>query len=385
MIIVLIIVNVCGSLALEGSEVLKNLGEKQYTVLTAKSSVSKHGPCWYNALISMKNNCEHLNDHEHSLLALKFANCFLQDSGHVSYDCHLATSEDTRRECINEMSDRAFNVYNEFYTHTTHICFYLNYEAWKAETDNTINLLYKVSSQMKEQLFEASELQNEMLRSQKEGLKIQNEILDHGKELGNVLKSSSKTVNDMVIEFKESAKDQKELLYDIFSYIRTFQNWIIGEVSWFQSIMYYMISCILFALFTSSRRTAEARIALFAILSINITLERMLVQYYEKTMHHSTDNKIEIVYVTWSLRKISLTLCAVTLLYTYYCYKDRHLESFNALRRIEHRLNKLQTLTSIGDNHDYDKPIRYSERLAIKRLHAVSMKQPCSNSLPLSK
>lgn len=36
------------------------------------------------------------------------------------------------------MSDRAFSVYNEFYLHATHMCFYLNYEAWQAETDNTI-------------------------------------------------------------------------------------------------------------------------------------------------------------------------------------------------------------------------------------------------------
>lgn len=36
------------------------------------------------------------------------------------------------------MSDRAFSVYNEFYVHTTHMCFYLNYEAWQAETDSTI-------------------------------------------------------------------------------------------------------------------------------------------------------------------------------------------------------------------------------------------------------
>lgn len=55
---------------------------------------------------------------------------------------------------------------------------------------------------MKEQLLEASEMQSTMLESQKEGLQIQKEILDHGKELGNVLKSSSETVNDMVMEFK---------------------------------------------------------------------------------------------------------------------------------------------------------------------------------------
>lgn len=38
------------------------------------------------------------------------------------------------------MTDRVFSVYNEFYTHATHICFFLNHEAWQAEVDNTIKL-----------------------------------------------------------------------------------------------------------------------------------------------------------------------------------------------------------------------------------------------------
>lgn len=97
-----------------------------------------------------------------------------------------------------------------------------------------------------------------------------------------------------LLYFRESAKDQKELLYEIFSYIRTFQNWIIGEVSWFQSIIYYTISCILCALFSSARRTADARVALFTILSLNITIERMLVQYYDNTVHHSTHDKVKV-------------------------------------------------------------------------------------------
>ncbi|KAI4502441.1 hypothetical protein M0802_002353 [Mischocyttarus mexicanus] len=381
MIRVLIIIYIYGALALEGSEVLKNLGEKQYTLLKAKSTLPKHGLCWSNALKSTKDSCENLNDYEHSLLALKLANCFLEDSGHTSYDCHLSRSEDTRKECINQMSDRAFNVYNEFYTHTTHICFYLNYEAWQMETDKTIQSLYKVSSQMKEQLLEASELQGLMLKSQKEGLQIQNEILNHGKELGSVIKSSSETVNDMVMEFKESAKDQKELLYDIFSYIRTFQDWIIGEVSWFQSIIYYTISCILCALFSSTKRTADARAVLFIILSLNVTVERILVQYYENTMNRSTHDKVELIYITWSIRKICLTLCAVTLLCTYFYYKDKQLESFHALRRIENRLDKMQIIAPININQSINKPIRHSERLAIKRLNATSVKERNSNRI----
>jgi len=55
---------------------------------------------------------------------------------------------------------------------------------------------------MKDQLLEASQMQGVILNSQKEGLRIQNKLLDHGKELGTVLKTSSETVNNMVLDFK---------------------------------------------------------------------------------------------------------------------------------------------------------------------------------------
>ncbi|XP_012537628.1 uncharacterized protein LOC105837408 [Monomorium pharaonis] len=354
-----------------GNMMLRDLGEKEYTLIKAKSSLPQHGKCWYAALQELKGSCDKLNDQEHSLLALRLANCFLEDSGHTPYNCHVSETEDERRKCINGMADRAFSVYNEFYTHATHMCFFLNYEAWQAEVDNTIKLLFQVSSRMKDQLLEASEMQGVILSSQKEGLRIQNELLDHGKELGTVLKTSSETVNSMVSDFKESAKDQKKLLYEIFSYIRTFQSWIIGEVSWFQSIIFYTVSCILCALFSSSRKTVDARVTLFSILSLNIVVERILVQYYDKITLQSPDDKAHLLSTTWLYRKITLTLCAITLLCTYYCYKDGQLENYKALQRIEQQLHVIQQ-TAIISNIE---PIRYSKRLAMKRLHTVSDKR----------
>ncbi|XP_076276491.1 uncharacterized protein LOC143207197 isoform X2 [Lasioglossum baleicum] len=352
--------------------ILKKLGEKQYQIIQTKSSMSQHGTCWHNALATLKNNCNNLNDEEHSVLALKLMNCFLEDSGHTTYSCDLSNSEAERRNCINDMSDRAFNAYNEFYIHTTHMCFYLNYEAWQAETDNTIKQLYEVSTRMKDQLLEASEVQGAMLESQKESLKMQNILLDNGKELGTVLKSSSESVNNMVKDFKETAKDQKELLFEIFSYLRTFQNWIIGEVSWFQSILYYTVSCILCALFSSSKRTVDARVTLFTILSVNVIVERMLVQYYGNTMFSDEDSKENLVSTTWMYRKMALTFCTITLFFTYYHYKDEQVENYKALKRIEHQLSTIQEVTSIcNTNHS----IRYSTRLAIKRMQSQTNKQ----------
>ncbi|XP_043280596.1 uncharacterized protein [Venturia canescens] len=343
-----------------GDVVLRELGEKEYRTIkekaTHESNFLVHGACWHNALKVLESSCDRLNDHEHSLLALRLANCFLEDSGHVVYNCHLSESANSRRECINSMSDRAFGVYNEFYTHSAHICFFLNHEMWQAETENNIERLYKASMVMREQLLEATEMQSIVLESQREGLRIQNELLDHGKELGNVIRTSAETVSGMVVDFKESAKDQRELLYEIFSYMRTFQNWILSEVSWFQSIAYYTVACIICALLSSSKRTAEARISLFTILSLNVTAERMLVCYI---VNHSPDDKIELVNMSWYFRKIGLVLCIFTLVYTYYSYNDNNFENYKILRRIDDRLNHIQTETT--------QPLRFSKRLALKR------------------
>ncbi|XP_012148683.2 uncharacterized protein LOC105663582 [Megachile rotundata] len=363
--------------AIDGNAVLRELGEKQYQMIKAKSSLSQHGTCWHNAIQRMKVSCSNLNDQEHSLMALKLANCFLEDSGHTNYNCHDISSENQRRTCINNMSDRAFNVYNEFYIHTTHMCFYLNYEAWQIETDNTIKELYQVSSRMKEQLLEASEMQGAMLESQKQSLKMQNKLLDHGKELGTILKSSSESVSNMAKDFKETAKDQRELLFQIFSYIRTFQDWIMGEVSWFQSIMYYTVSCIMCALFSSSKRTVDARITLFTILSLNVIIERMLVQYYNNVIPHSND-KETLISTTWIYRKVALTLCAVTLFCTYYYYKDEQVENYKALQRIEHQLNTIKEVATCVTAQ----PIRYSTRLRVKQLQARAKEQAEIKTFP---
>ncbi|XP_063995272.1 uncharacterized protein LOC135172809 isoform X2 [Diachasmimorpha longicaudata] len=352
------------SLEFEGSVVLRNLGERQYNSLIEKSHLPTHGACWHNALKVLKNNCDKLNDHEHSLLALRLANCFLEDSGHATYDCYSSESEDIRRKCINGMSDRAFGVYNEFYTHTTHICFFLNHELWQIETNNIIKVLYDASSKMREQLHEAAEIQGSMLESQKEGLALQNKLLDHGKTLEGIIESSAETVNDMVTDFRETSRDQQALLYEIFSYMRAFQDWIVGEVSWFQSIAYFTVTCIICALFSASKRTAEARVTLFTILSMNVILERMFVQYKHNMKTVSPDDAIQIVLFTWWLRKGALLLCIATLFHSYLTYRDETHENYAALKRIEKQLHTLQ-----------ENPVtfRYTTRLAVKKLKEAQM------------
>lgn len=58
-----------------------------------------------------------------------------------------------------------------------------------------------------------------------------------------------------------------------------------------------------------------------------------------------------MVSTTWMYRKVALTLCTVTLLCTYYYYKDEQMENYKALKRIEDQLNTIQEVTSICNNN----------------------------------
>lgn len=145
---------------------------------------------------------------------------------------------------------------------------------------------------------------------------------------------------------RDSVRDQKELLFQIFAYMRSFQNWIVSEVSWFQSIIYYTVCCILSALFSASKKTANARIALFATQSLNVILERMLVQYHNNNLEDT--DKVQLVEAIWMVRKGTLLVCMANLFYTWYTYKDEQSESFKVLRRIEHRLESLHDIDCVS-------------------------------------
>lgn len=75
-----------------------------FSYFLAKSTLPQHGKCWHEALKNLKDQCDKLNDREHSLLALRLTNCFLEDSGDTTYDCSINDYEADRRLVINMFS-----------------------------------------------------------------------------------------------------------------------------------------------------------------------------------------------------------------------------------------------------------------------------------------
>ena len=151
------------------------------------------------------------------------------------------------------------------------------------------------------------------------------------------------------------------MLFQIFDYLRTFQNWIITEISWFQSIIYYTTSCILSALFTASKKTSNARIILFTSQSLNVVLERIFVQYYNNIADQINIDRVNLSYYVWLVRKITILICITSLLYSYFSYKDEHFENFKLLKSIESRLRSLPEINISSTTPSLISELLYSD------------------------
>ena len=111
------------------------LGKTYYQNALQESKMPKYGDCWTDAIRKLEQGCKKLTDDVQQSLALQFANCFLEKAGQKTYPC----KEDSDiRQCFNEMNDRAFTAYNNFFTHTQSICYFLQTQIWQEETEITV-------------------------------------------------------------------------------------------------------------------------------------------------------------------------------------------------------------------------------------------------------
>jgi hypothetical protein len=75
----------------------------------------------------------------------------------------------------------------------------------------------------------------------------------------------------------------------------------------------------------------------------------MLIQYYNNISDNITNDKVNLVYTIWYVRKIVLLISILSLLYTYCSHKDEYLENYKLLQRIENRLDSLQNIAPISE------------------------------------
>jgi len=329
-------------------------GRSQYNLLEQRGNIPHYGLCWKSAVVSLHEGCRHLTENAQTDVALKFTDCFLKMSGHESYEC---ANYPVRADCIKNMPDRAFNVFTEFYTHVYNICFYLQSQIWHEETERTIDRLSASSARVTEQLEEAEQVQTMLLQQQRESMSVQQELLNNGLSLSEVFHTSQSKLQEMMQEFRTSTSEQKKMLFEVFDRLTYLHAWAVGEISWFDTVVFYISSIIGLYIVTSTPRTHNARIWVFFVTTLNAVIERVVVnQFLQANIDQPEMLNNNLYWWIWQCRKVMLSICTVLIAIAVYQYCDYNAVNHQLLLKIQKQnmevINYLEEIKNTGNDLD---------------------------------
>lgn len=251
-------------------------GERHYSELLRKAQ--SYGDCWKKAVTDLHRDCKHLTEEVQSRLSLSFTNCFLKHSGFDVSPCPHDVSISVCFKNSNDR-DRLFSTYTEFFTHTQSICHYLQHKEWQEEAANTILMLTEISQIVSKKLDESSQSQSKILDLAQAALYEQKRLISSGRILNTELQKSRDNARVVYNEFKATTNEQRLLLFEVFDRVKSLQKFVFGEFTGIYTVAYYLIAVLLIYISTSVARTANARIWLILVISLNAALERFLTTY----------------------------------------------------------------------------------------------------------
>ncbi|CAG0882914.1 unnamed protein product [Darwinula stevensoni] len=314
-------------------------GRREYTSLIEETKYPRYGACWLEAIEYLHEGCRTLTDESQSRVALKFANCFLLKTGQIVYPCE---DDQEIRDCTQHMSDKAYATFNNFFTHTRSLCQFLQSQKWQTMTEDVISRLSLTSaevshrvSETNERLKQSNELQGELLNKQKEAFQSLSKLHEEEERMQQHMQM-------FVIGFKEfrwqTSDEQRSIVLSLLDRLTKLQNFVLGEVSTFSTIVYYITAFVLCFFLTSTPRTAAARFWLYLILTGNAFLELSLSSYIiERGGDMGLDAQMvsdSRHYRVWLLRKAMLTVCSVVLGTLAYKFKDLNAVNHQLIREL---------------------------------------------------
>ena len=126
---------------------------------------------------------------------------------------------------------------------------------------------------------DSHKLQDEILQGQKDTLDYHRQLVENGSYLSQAIEASKDNVRDILAEFKSSTDEQKNLIFEVFDRVSRLQNLVVSEVNWLYTVVFYGAALLVIYIVTATKRTADARLLLFAILSLNLFVERLVCNY----------------------------------------------------------------------------------------------------------
>ncbi|CAH1154417.1 unnamed protein product [Phaedon cochleariae] len=319
----------------ETNQELIEQGRTQYQLLKERESLPRYGTCWKSAIEHLDTGCRLLTEDTQSDIALHITNCFLEMSGQETYNCELDKKRNLRAICISSMSDRAFHVFTEFYTHTQNMCWFLQGQVWQ-------EIISESTMRVGKQLKETAANQHDLLEAQKESLELQGRMLKHGQFLEQLLE-------DLYVSFKT----HQDILKVLSGSISRLQDWVIGEISWFNSLIFYTVAMISIFMFTATERVQSARFPAFLMLLLNFFIERLLCSTRLFAVDDDIDKSYSVIYYyVWISRYVFIMIAVIFFMYRAVVYENPMIQQYNLLSHIMKQNDEILKMLSSKNELD---------------------------------
>ncbi|XP_059469414.1 uncharacterized protein LOC132193066 [Neocloeon triangulifer] len=319
-------------------------GKEQFEMAKQRSSLPRQGECWKVAISRLSTGCDHLDENQHTMLSLSLADCFLEMSGEEKHKCGDLDGSSERAACIKKMPDRAFGVFTKFFTHVSNMCYFLKSSVWHEMAENTIDSLLTVSQQVDSQMKDVREANNRLLAFQQKSISLQEQVINNGASLDEVIKKSASSVALLMTELRENTMDQQLALLDISQRLSALQAWAVGEVSWLESLAYFAIAVCTAYLTTAWSRAHEARGWIFVLLFIGVLLEQAIFKFVLANLEGASSmfQKESIYFWVWKLRYLMLAMCVSVYIYCVSTFVDYSQVNNKLLTSIHNMVRDLQ-------------------------------------------
>ena len=174
-------------------------------------------------------------------------------------------------------------------------------------------------------------------------LKFQKKIAEYGTVLSQSVEQSKLHVRQLMDELRTSTDEQKTMIFSIFDRVTKLQSLLLSEVSWLYTVLFYAGCLLAVYMSTATKRTEDARLWLFAILSANFVMERIICNFtlesneadiFEIYMSDESNPQAVLHFRIWLSRKLAISASCVVLLFKALTFKDYNVINYELLQDI---------------------------------------------------
>lgn len=157
---------------------------------------------------------------------------------------------------------------------------------------------------------------------------VQERSLKYGQDLKEIIEA----VRNRIVNSHETVLD--------------IQNWLISEMSWFDTILFYIMSLSFVFIFTSLRSSTDCRLPLLLLLFSGLLLERFICQLFlEFYRDEKVDSSHEVLMrLIWFFRYTLAAVCVLIIIISICSYKDYEKINNRLLIEIHLQNDKLMKL-----------------------------------------